>query len=377
MTKERKYTMTNRIALITGITGQDASYLSELLLNKDYKVYGIKRRSSTDTTWRISHLFNNPNFEVMEGDITDMSSVTSIVSKIKPDELYNLAAMSHVYTSFEQPAYTFNVNAKGPLYLLESIRHFSPATKFYQASTSELFGNNYDVDETGKKYQDENTKLSANSPYSLAKLTAHYLVELYHKSYGIYACAGILHNHESPRRGEEFVTRKITQWIGNFVKWRNKCSNGGILVASYSKDWLVFDKEEIYLAGRLNKEQGFQFPRLRLGNLNAYRDWGHSKDYVEAMYLMMQQEKPDIFVISTDKAHSVKDFCKLAFSHININNWEDYIIIDPKFYRPLEVDYLCGRSTKARETLKWEPKISFEELVKEMVDSDIERANNG
>lgn len=360
--------MPKRTALITGITGQDASYLSEFLLEKDYKVYGIKRRSSTDTTWRIEHLLNEPDFEIIEGDITDSASVNNIVCKTKPDKLYNLAAMSFVYASFEQPAYTFNVNAKGPLYLLESIRHFSPVTKYYQASTSELFANNYDVDENGNKYQDENTKMSPNSPYSLAKLAAHYLVELYRKSYNIYACAGILHNHESSRRGEEFVTRKITQWIAKFNKWKNEHRQ-------INDKWLVFDKEEVYVAGRIDREQNYQFPKLRLGNINSYRDWGHSKDYVEAMYLMLQQEKPDTFVISTDVAHSVKDFCKEAFKYIGIDNWENYIVIDPQFYRPLEVDYLCGRSTKARKILGWKPKISFQDLVKEMVEADIAREN--
>lgn len=351
-----------KIALITGITGQDASYLSELLLEKDYKVYGIKRRSSTENTWRVDHLVNNPNFEIVEGDITDASSVNSIVGSIKPNELYNLAAMSHVYTSFEQPAYTFNVNAKGPLYLLESIRHFSPATKFYQASTSELYGSNYQIDETGKKYQDENTPFSPNSPYALAKMTAHYLVDLYKKSYGIFACAGILMNHESPRRGEEFVTRKITQWIGKFYKWKNKYKQ-------QNDDWFIMQNDEIYL-GKLD----YSFPKLRLGNINAYRDWGHAKDYCKGMHLIMQQEKPDNFVIATGIAHSVKDFCQLAFAEIGINNWEDYIVIDPKFYRPLEVDYLCGKPNKANQILGWQPEITFEQLVKEMVEYDIKKA---
>jgi GDPmannose 4,6-dehydratase len=360
--------MTKRLGLITGITGQDASYLSELLLEKDYKVYGIKRRSSTDTTWRIEHLLDNPNLEIIEGDITDAASVNNIVGKIKPDELYNLAAMSHVYTSFEQPAYTFNVNAKGPLYLLESIRNLSPNTKYYQASTSELFGSNFDVDETGKKYQDENTKLLPNSPYALSKLTAHYLVELYRKSYGIYACAGILMNHESPRRGEEFVTRKITKWIAKFNQWRNMYEDFTIGLK---------DNEKITGISPYPVVQNIFFHKLRLGNINAYRDWGHSKDYVDGMYLMMQQEKADTFIISTDEAHSVKDFCSKAFKLIGIDNWEDYIVIDPKFYRPLEVDYLCGRSTKARTTLGWQPKITFTELVKEMVEADIERENSG
>lgn len=356
-----------KTALITGITGQDSSYLSELLLEKNYKVYGLKRRTSTDTTWRINHLLNNPNFEIIEGDITDSSSVNTIVGKIKPDELYNLAAMSHVYTSFEQPTYTFNVNAKGPLYLLESIRHFSPATKFYQASTSELFGSNYQIDKTGKKYQNEDTPFSPNSPYALAKMTAHYLVDLYKKSYGIYACAGILMNHESSRRGEEFVTRKITQWIAKFNEWYIPCF-------FEQGQWAEQDHTN-YLYQSLCDKKGF--PKLRLGNIDAYRDWGHSKDFVEAMYLMMQQEKPDNFVIATGEVNSVKDFCREAFKQIGIDNWGDYIVIDPKFFRPLEVDYLCGKPDKANNILGWKPKIAFKELVKEMVEADMEREYNG
>tara|TARA_R110000824_G_scaffold139589_2_gene304806 strand:+ start:623 stop:1726 length:1104 start_codon:yes stop_codon:yes gene_type:complete len=360
-------------ALITGVTGQDGSYLAELLLSKDYKVIGLKRRTSTDSLDRLSSCVNHPNFSIVESEISDAGSVYDAVSKYKPDEIYNLAAQSHVGSSFEQPDFTFQVNALGPLHFLEAIRRFSPYTRFYQASTSEMFGKNYteisdvyDGRTVEIKYQNEDTPFQPQSPYSIAKLAAHNLVRVYREAYDLFGCCGILFNHESERRGENFVTRKITKWIGEFSVWIDRHN------ISYTD--LVLDKDEVYIAGRTSTEQGFQFPKLRLGNLDARRDWGHAKDYVEAMYLIMQQEHPEDYVISTGVTHSIRELLNIAFKHIDIYDWEKYIVIDPKFYRPAEVEYLLGIPDKAKEKLGWEPQVTFEELIKTMVEYDIDES---
>ena len=357
-------------ALITGVTGQDGSYLAELLLSKEYKVVGLKRRTSTGNLGRLSKCLNNPNLVIVEGEISDAGSVYDMVSKYKPDEIYNLAAQSHVGSSFEQPDFTFQVNALGPLHFLEAIRRFSPHTRFYQASTSEMFGKNftelhdlYDGRTVEIKYQNEDTPFQPQSPYSIAKLAAHNLVRVYREAYDLFGCCGILFNHESERRGENFVTRKITKWIGEFFVWVDRHN------ISYTD--LVLDQDEVYIPGRTSKEQGFQFPKLRLGNLEARRDWGHAKDYVEAMYLIMQQENPEDYVISTGVTHSIRDLLDVAFKQIDIYNWEQYIVIDPQFYRPAEVEYLLGIPDKAKQQLEWEPQVTFEQLVKTMVEHDI------
>lgn len=354
-----------KTSIVTGVSGQDGSWLAELLLDKGYKVYGIKRRTSTDNLWRIKHLLNNSNLEIIEGELTDACSMNNIVSLIKPDELYNLAAMSHVHSSFEQPAYTFDVNARGVVYLLESIRSNSRYTKFYQASTSEVWGSNY-TEKDGEKYQDENTSFSANSPYALSKIAAHHAVDLYRKAYGMFACAGILHNHEGSRRGEEFVTRKITKWIGEYINWRNKTTIQGVDVNQFCLDdpkyiWCLCDK----------------FPKLRLGNLDTYRDWSDARDMVCGMWMIMQQYEPKDFVLGSGKARTVREFCKQAFSIINISDWEKYIYIDPKFFRPCDVEFLQAKPTKANKELGWKPKISFEKMIEEMVSEDIKRAKSG
>ena len=357
-------------ALVTGVTGQDGSYLAELLLSKGYKVVGLKRRTSTGNLGRLSKCLNNPNLVIVEGEISDAGSVYDMVSKYKPDEIYNLAAQSHVGSSFEQPDFTFQVNALGPLHFLEAIRRFSPHTRFYQASTSEMFGKNftelhdlYDGRTVEIKYQNEDTPFQPQSPYSIAKLAAHNLVRVYREAYDLFGCCGILFNHESERRGENFVTRKITKWIGEFFVWVDRHN------ISYTD--LVLDQDEIYIPGRTSKDQGFQFPKLRLGNLEARRDWGHAKDYVEAMYLIMQQENPEDYVISTGVTHSIRDLLDVAFKQIDIYNWEQYIVIDPQFYRPAEVEYLLGIPDKAKQQLEWEPQVTFEQLVKTMVEHDI------
>lgn len=359
-----------RTAIIWGATGQIASYLIELLLERDFKIYGIKRRSSTNTIWRIQHLLNNKEFELIEGDITDPISVSYFTGVIKPDWQINTAAQSHVATSFEQPSYTFNVNTNGVLYILESIKNLSPKTRFLQFSTSEMMGNNYSIDEAGEKYQDENTNFSPVSQYAISKLAAYHLVRLYRKAYNLFSCNNINFNSESPRRGEEFVTRKITQWIAKFNKWKNEHRQ-------INDKWLVFDDEEVYASGRLNREQGFQFPKLRLGNLEAFRDWSHAKDVCEGVYLALNYHSAGDYVFGSGDTRTVGEFCQEAFKCIGIDNWRDYIYIDPQFYRPLEVDFLKSRPIKAKKILGWEPKISFKELVKEMVEADVERELRG
>lgn len=358
-------------AIITGINGQDGSYLAELLLNNGYKVIGIKRRSSTNTDYRIKHLFNNKNFHIIEGDICDFPFITKLIHEEQPNEFYNLAAMSHVGSSFNQPVHTFHVNCEAVINMLESIRNFSQETRFYQASTSEMFGNNFrqktmfnnEVEwlnltpETRyKNVQDENTPLNPRSPYAVAKVAAHNAVKLYRESYDIFACSGVLFNHESPRRGENFVTRKITKWIGEFCRCDDEYSNG----LSHN----LKDKDNILL------DTGYTFPKLRLGNLDSFRDWGHSRDYCNAMYLMLQQQNPDDYVICTGETHSIRDFLRVAFKCIGIDKWEEYVVQDSKFMRPCEVDYLCGDCTKAQTKLGWKHTTTFEDLVKEMVAAD-------
>ena len=351
----------NKKALIFGVSGQDGSYLAELLLEKGYEVTGVTRRVSVSTTERINHIL--PQITIAEGDITDGFSVNKLISEYEPDEIYNLAAQSHVGTSFKQPSLTWDITAGGVLNILEAIR-YSPRKddiRFYQASSSEMFGKNYDEVEN-KKYQDENTEFIPQSPYAIAKLAAHHLVRNYREGYGIHASCGILFNHESERRGENFVTRKITKWIGEFVKWSSDSEFGstGIELPEHN------DMVRIY--GRpLNKPE---FPKLRLGNLDAKRDWGHAEDYVNAMWLMLQQETPDDYVVATGETYSVRDFLDVAFARVGIDDWSNLVVIDPEFYRPAEVDHLLGIPLKAEKELDWKRKVSFKDLVHRMVDSD-------
>ena len=340
-------------ALITGITGQDGSYLAEFLLNKGYEVHGIKRRTSLINTDRIDHLYQDPHettrkFILHHGDLTDATSLIRIIQEVQPDEIYNLAAQSHVAVSFEEPEYTANSDALGALRILEAIRilKLEKKTKYYQASTSELYG---DVQETP---QTEKTPFYPRSPYAVAKLYAYWITVNYREAYGIYACNGILFNHESPVRGETFVTRKITRAL-------------------------------------VRIKLGLQ-KNLYLGNLNALRDWGHARDFVEAQWLMLQQKNPEDFVIATGKQYSVRDFVNLASKNLDMKiewkgkgldevgsfNSEDIIKIDPRYFRPTEVETLLGDASKAKEKLNWSPKISFEKLVKEMTDEDFKLAKN-
>jgi GDPmannose 4,6-dehydratase len=315
-------------ALITGITGQDGSYLAELLLKKGYKVYGTVRRLSTPNMENIRDI--QDKVELLSADLLDQSSMTSAIEQSEPDEVYNLAAMSFVQTSFDQPVLTGEFTALGVTRVLEAVRAVNKDIKFYQASSSEMFGK---VTETPQK---ETTRFYPRSPYGVAKVYGHYITLNYRESYDMFACSGILFNHESPRRGIEFVTRKISHAVARIS---------------------------------LGKQD-----KLELGNMDAERDWGFSGDYVEAMWLMLQQDKPEDYVISTGEKHSVKEFVELAFKAAGIDDWEKYIVSNsPKHMRPAEVDYLIGDYSKAKQDLGWEPKTSFPELVKMMVESDIKR----
>ena len=327
-------------AIIFGVTGQDGSHLSDLLLEKGYEVIGVNRRGSTDNTGRISHILDHERFNLVSGDITDAHSVNKIFKDNGDvDEVYNLAAQSHVGVSFKQPAFTWDVTGKGCLNILQAIIDSDlNDCRFYQASSSEMYGSSYDRARDQTKFQNEDTKFLPQSPYAIAKCAAHYMTRLCREAYGLHASAGILFNHEGPRRGETFVTRKITKWIGDFVK----------------------------------SGQSDNFPRLRLGNLEAFRDWGYAGDYVEAMWTMLQQPKADDYVICTGETHTIREFLDVAFSHISIDDWSDLVVIDPEFYRPAEVDYLRGDNTKALSKLGWEPKHSFSDLVKLMVEHDLQ-----
>ncbi len=343
------HTIVAKIAMITGVNGQDGAYLSEFLLNKGYEVHGIKRRTSTLNTQRIDHLYEDPRYKgkffLHYGDMTDSANIVYLIEKIRPDEIYNLAAQSHVQVSFEMPLYTADVDALGPLRILEAIRNIAnkKTIKFYQASTSEMFGLVQEIP------QKESTPFYPRSPYGVAKLYGHWITKNYREAYGFFACSGILFNHESPIRGETFVTRKISRAAARIA-------------------------------------YGLQ-DKLLLGNLDALRDWGHARDYVEAMWLILQQDQPDDFVIATGENHSVREFVERTFAEIGMEiAWKgtgvneigydritgrELIFIDPRYFRPAEVDLLIGDFSKAYKVLGWSPKVTFQELVKEMIEHEI------
>ncbi len=319
-------------ALITGITGQDGSYLAELLLSKGYEVHGLIRRASTFNTERIDHLYKDPHERdtrlfLHYGDLSDSGQLTNIIYNIKPDEIYNLAAQSHVRVSFDLPEYTGDISGLGTTRFLEAIKKSGIKTKFYQASSSEMFG-------SSPPPQNEKSPFYPRSPYAIAKVYSYWMTVNYREAYDLFACNGILFNHESPRRGETFVTRKITRALARI-------------------------------------KLGLQ-DKLYLGNLEAKRDWGYAKEYAEAMWLMLQQDEPDDYVIATGEAHSVKEFLTEAFSYLGLD-WQEHVEIDPRYLRPTEVDVLVGDSRKAQEKLGWRPKVRFKELVKIMVDADLEK----
>jgi GDPmannose 4,6-dehydratase len=318
-------------ALITGITGQDGSYLAEFLLAKGYEVHGLIRRASTFNTSRIDHLYMDPHesearFFLHYGDLSDSGQLTHLIYNIQPDEVYHLGAQSHVRVSFDMPEFTGDITGLGTTRLLEAIRRSGIQTKFYQASSSELFG-------SSPPPQNEATPMSPQSPYAAAKLYAYWMVRNYREAYGMFAVNGILFNHESPRRGETFVTRKITRALARIKLGLQK--------------------------------------KLFLGNLEARRDWGYAPDFVEAMWLMLQQDEPEDFVIATGEAHSVREFLDEAFSYANLD-WQEYVEIDPRYFRPTEVDFLLGDASRARQRLGWSPRVTFNELVRLMVDADLQ-----
>lgn len=322
----------NKTALITGITGQDGAYLARLLLQKGYAVHGLLARRSTDSTWRLKELGIWDDVQLINGDMTDTSSLMRVVEKARPTEVYNLAAQSFVGSSWDQPEFTGDVNAIGVTRLLESIRRVSPASRFYQASTSEMFGR------VQKEKQDEDTAFYPRSPYGVAKLYGHWITKNYRESFDLHASSGILFNHESPLRGIEFVTRKITDGVARI---------------------------------KLGKAS-----ELRLGNLDAKRDWGFAGDYVEGMWLMLQQEQPDDYVLATGETHTVREFCRLAFSHVSLD-YEPYVKMDPAFMRPAEVEVLLGNSAKAQRKLGWTPRTSLQQLVEMMMEADLRRLAAG
>lgn len=332
-------------ALITGVTGQDGSYLAEFLLNKGYEVYGMLRRTSTVSTERISHLIGKISF--VDGDLMDQHSLTKMVKDIQPDEVYNLAAQSFIPASFSQPVLTGEVTALGVIRMLEAVRAAKPDAKFYQASSSEMFGKAVEVP------QCETTPFYPRSPYGVAKLYGHWITVNYRESYKLFACSGILFNHESPRRGWTFITRKISMGAACIVTGRK---------------WVPQNELGEPLVDKNNK--------LSIGNLNSKRDWGFAGDYVEAMWTMLQQSRPDDYVVGTGETHSVKDFIIAAFEIAGIDNWEKHIKIDPRFYRPAEVDLLYADPTKARKKLNWKPKTSFRQLVELMIKHDTKFVEN-
>jgi len=316
-----------KTALVTGITGQDGSYLAELLLREGYRVVGMTRRTSTEVHERIEHIVDE--LEIVSGDLLDQSSITSIVSDVRPHEIYNLAAQSFVPASWSQPVLTGEFTALGVTRVLEAIRQVDPSIRFYQASSSEMFGKAVQTPQT------EETPFYPRSPYGVAKVYGHWITVNYRESYGLYACSGICFNHESPRRGKEFVTRKISDGVARI---------------------------KLGLASE-----------LRLGNLDAHRDWGFAGDYVRAMWAMLQPNEPDDYVIATGRTHSVRDFVRIAFEAAGLGSYEPYVVIDPRFVRPAEVDRLIGDPGKARSELGWVPQMSFEELVATMVEADLDR----
>jgi GDPmannose 4,6-dehydratase len=312
-------------ALITGITGQDGSYLAELLLEKGYEVHGLVRRSSSFNTWRIDHV--RDRLVLHYGDLVDQNSLVRVLETVQPEEVYNLAAQSHVKVSFEMPEYTTDVTALGVLRVLDAARDLGLHTRVYQAGSSEMFGL---VQETPQR---ETTPFHPRSPYAVSKVYGHWMAVNYRESYGMHVSNGILFNHESPRRGENFVTRKITMGVAAIRQGRAR--------------------------------------ELRLGNLEAKRDWGFARDYVDAMWRMLQQERPGDYVVATGETHSVREFCEAAFSHVGLD-WKEFVKVDEKYFRPAEVDVLLGDATKARRTLGWEPKVTFRELARLMVEADLE-----
>ena len=359
----------SKTVVITGVAGQSGSFLAEQTIARGDKVIGIARRHANPNHDNISSIIDNPNFELLIGDITDQSFIFSCLSKYRPDEFYNLAAESFVKYSFDCPSHVFNVNTIGVLNILEGIKNISPKTKLYQANTSETFGKSFSVDSNGNKYQNEDTICIPQSPYAIAKLAAHNMCRLYRESYKLFVVSATLFNHEGTRRGKEFVTRKVTDYVARLWNHSTVKHTGYGMYSAEREGFVDFGQHNGY---SYIPENLRTFPKLKLGNLNAMRDWGDAEDYVQAMQLMLSHDTPDDFVISTGESHSIKELCQEAFSYVGLN-WEDHVEVDDKFKRPAEVDYLRGDSSKARSVLGWEPKVKFKELIIKMVKSDMEK----
>lgn len=328
-------------ALITGITGQDGSYLAEFLLSKNYEVAGVTRRLSVPNTRNIEHMLGK--IKLYDGDLLDQGSINRAVKDFQPDEVYNLAAQSFVKTSWPQPILTGEITALGTVRVLEALRDIKPDTRFYQASSSEMFGNN------PEEFLSETSVMLPHSPYAIAKLYAHKMTQNYRDSYSMYTCSGILFNHESPRRGIEFITRKITYSVA--------CIKAGVTTSKMSNE----EKEPLVKDGK-----------IKFGNLDSKRDWGYAKDYIEMMWTMLQQEKPDDYVVATGVNHSVREFLQFAFEEAGISEWEQHIEIDERFKRPADLTYLRGNAAKAKQELNWEAKTDLKQLIKIMIESDLE-----
>jgi len=374
-----------KVAIITGAAGQDGSYLAELLLKKGYKVIGIKRRSATSSLSNLDTVIDHENFELISGDITDAPFIFSCIQKYKPDEVYNLAAQSFVHSSFDQPIHTFHVDTEGVVNILEAVRHLLPTCKVYQASTSEMFGSSYSTKITGptmedlmidpatsfysRKFQDENTPFIPQSPYAIAKLASHHMCRLYRESYGLKVSCGILFNHESPRRGKEFVTRKVTDYVAK-LHIKSRILHTGYGIHSAYQDGFV--DNGVHNGYSYIPKELADFPKLQLGNLSSCRDWGHAEDYVMAMWMMLQSETSGDYVVSTGETNSIERLCEVAFNQVGLN-WKDYVTTNDKFKRPAEVDYLLGSSRKIYDELGWKPSINFNGLIEDMVKEDIRR----
>jgi GDPmannose 4,6-dehydratase len=341
--------------LITGVTGQTGSYLTDLSLEMGYNVIGVHRRSSSRNFWRLARSINHHKFSLVEGDLTDSSFINNIVRKYQPIYIFNTAAQSHVGSSFNQPEYTFDVNTKGVLNLLEAVRNYSINSRFLQASTSEMFGNNYSIDKNDNKIQNENTAFHPDSPYAISKLAAHNLVVLYRKAYNLHASCSISMNHESPRRSKEFVTRKITDWLYRFNEWREERP---LCLLDCN------DSRYIYC----NDGGGF-FPKLELGNIYSCRDWGYALDYCEAFFKIVEYNTPDDYVVATGHSYSVEDFLKKAFNIYNLN-YSDFIQIDSKLMRPVDVQYLRGDPSKIYNKLGWKATTNLDTLIQLMLDNE-------
>ena len=352
-----------KVSIVSGV-GQCASYLIELLLERGDRVIAFSRRTATHSTEHIDHLIKHERFYYIEGDVTDELFVWKLVNDYKPDVFFNSAAQSHVHTSFSNVKSTFDINTIGVMNILEAIRTLSPTTKFLQFSTSEMFGSKYSTNGVDN-WQDENTEMVPNSPYAVSKKASYDMVRIYQKAYGLWATSIIMFNSESPRRGEHFVTQKIIKWVKSYSKTLADIEKLSFLHS------ITFNDDNL----SLNSEHGIVlYPKLRLGNLDAFRSWTHAKDTMRAFVMLSEQDAPEEFVVGMEESHSIREFLDLAFSMIGITDWSNYVVVDPKLFRPVEVEYLKPKCDKIRDKLGWKPEVSFQELVKDMYETELQRS---